>query len=162
MTQQPTLEATLVGHLSVAIAPPVDLGSNSAGRRRFVPITGGTLTGAWRSGHVRPGGGDWQTIRPDGVVDLRAQYVLELDDASLIEIDNRGLRHAPPAVADRLAAGAPVSPDEYYFRTAARLHTAAPEHDWLNRTVFVGNAARHADRVEIDLFAIGPLIGSPA
>lgn len=151
----PTL--TPVCHLSVTIAEPRDLGPHARGRRRFVPITGGQVTGARLSGVVCAGGGDWQTIRPDGVVDLRAQYLLQLDDDALVEIDNAGLRHAPPAVAARLAAGQAVARNAFYFQTAARLSTAAPAHDWLNRTVFVGTGQRHAHCVEIDLFGVGRL-----
>ena len=32
---------------------------------------------------VLPGGGDWQTIRDDGVAELEARYTLRTDDGAL-------------------------------------------------------------------------------
>lgn len=53
------------------------------------------------------------------------------------------------------AAATPVDPAAYYFRCTPVFQTAAPVHQWLGRTVFVASGARHPDRVEIDVFAVG-------
>ncbi|MES1936744.1 hypothetical protein C27AD_10361 [Salinisphaera hydrothermalis C27AD] len=157
MTEPQAPALTFICRLQVSLGEPVDFGVNALGRRRYVPITGGTVSGPYLSGRVLPGGGDWQTIRPDGVVDLRAQYAFELDCGTYVEMDNSGLRYAPPDVAAELAAGRAVSPSDYYFQTCARLNVAAGPYDWLTRTLFVAGAERHADQVDVELFALGLL-----
>ena len=54
---------------SVLIGPPQELGLVDGLRKRIIPITGGEFEGPRLKGKVRPGGADWQTIRPDGVAD---------------------------------------------------------------------------------------------
>lgn len=41
------------------------------------------------NGVVIPGGSDWQRIHDDGTVSLDAQYVLELEDGTRVEIESR-------------------------------------------------------------------------
>jgi hypothetical protein len=141
--------------LSVEVAPPLELGHTHLGRRRVIAITGGSVAGPRLNGMVLPGGADWQIIRADGVAELEARYTLRAADGGLISVVNRGLRHAPDAVMKKLIAGEPVDPAAYYFRCAPIFETAAPAHQWLVRTVFVASGARHPDRVEIDVFAVG-------
>jgi uncharacterized protein DUF3237 len=141
--------------LSVTVAPALELGSTHLGRRRVIAITGGRVAGPRLNGVVLSGGADWQVIRPDGVAELEARYTLRADDGGLIGVVNRGLRHGPEAVVQKLIAGEAVDPGTYYFRCAPAFETAAPAHQWLTRTVFVASGARHPDRVEIDVFAVG-------
>ena len=112
------------------------------------------MTGPRLRGSVLPGGADWQVIRSDGVAELEARYTLRADDGGLIVVVNRGLRHGPEAVMQKLIAGEPVDPAAYYFRCAPVFETAAPAHQCLTRTVFVASGARHPDRVEISVFAV--------
>jgi hypothetical protein len=56
----PRLEFAL--ELRVSIGPVFQLGWNSCGLRRTVPITGGTFRGPRISGRVLPGGADWQFV----------------------------------------------------------------------------------------------------
>lgn len=137
----------------VTVAPPLELGATHLGRRRIIPITGGAVEGPRLQGRVVPGGADWQIIRADGVAELEARYTLEADDGALISVVNRGFRHGPPEVIRKLIAGEPVDPDAYYFRCAPVFETAAPAHQWLTRTVFVGSGVRHPDLVEIQVYA---------
>ncbi len=67
---------------------------------------------------------------------------------------NRGFRHGPPEVIQKLIAGESVDPGAYYFRCAPMFETAAPAHQWLTRTVFVGSGARHPDSVELRFYAV--------
>jgi hypothetical protein len=138
----------------VTVAAPLELGTMPQGRRRIVPITGGTVEGPRLEGVVLPGGADWQTIRADGVAELEARYTLRAADGALIGVVNRGLRHGPEEVLKRLAAGESVDPASYYFRTTPVFETAAPAHHWLTRTVFVAEGARHAALVEIRFYAV--------
>ncbi|HXY99589.1 MAG TPA: DUF3237 domain-containing protein [Stellaceae bacterium] len=140
--------------LRVAVAPALELGETQAGRRRIVPITGGSVEGPRLSGRVLPGGADWQIIRADGCAELTARYTLETEDGALIAVVNRGLRHGPPEVIARLTAGEPVDPAAYYFRCTPSFETAAPAQQWLTRAVFLGSGVRRPDTVEIAVYAV--------
>ena len=139
----------------VTVGAPLELGETPQGRRRIIPITGGTVEGPRLAGKVLPGGADWQTIRADGVAELDARYTLEAADGALISVINRGLRHGPPEVMRKLIAGEPVEPGAYYFRCSPAFETAAPPHQWLTRTIFVASGIRRPDLVELAVYAIG-------
>jgi hypothetical protein len=60
----------------------------------------------------------------------------------------------PISVLERVAAGETVDPREYYFRVGVRLEAGDPRYSWLNCTLFVAYAARFADAVVYDLYAL--------
>jgi hypothetical protein len=127
----------------VTVAAPVVVGTTAQGMRRIVPITGGTFAGPRLSGRVVPGGADWQVVRADGVLSIEAKYTLEVSDGTLIMVTNRGMRHGPPEVIEKLTRGETVSPELYYFRTCAEFEAPLQsKHAWLNRALFIGVAER--------------------
>ena len=138
----------------IALGLPQELGDTPQGRRRIIPIVGGTFTGARLSGRVLPGGADWQVIRRDGVAELEARYTLETSDGALIYVTNRGYRHGPREVIDRLMSGADVDPSLYYMRTTPRFETGDARYAWLNRTVCVASGSRRAAAVELEVFEV--------
>ena len=140
--------------VEITLAPPQELGDTPQGRRRIIGITGGRFSGERLSGRVLPGGADWQVIRSDGVADLDARYTLETQDGALIYVRNRGLRHGPPEILKRLAAGESVDPSLYYMRTTPRFETSDKRYDWLNRIVCIASGARRAAAVELDVFEV--------
>src|SRR5262245_46456872 len=99
-TQPPHLAFAL--ELRVQLGPPLELGQTALGRRRIVPIVGGTFEGPDLKGKIVPGGADWQLVRHDGVAEIDARYTLQTDKGQLIYIRNGGFRHAPPEVMQRL------------------------------------------------------------
>jgi hypothetical protein len=137
---------------AIDVGVPVDVGETGLGRRRMIPLLGGTVDGRWR-GTVIPGGADWQTVRADGTLEIDARYVLALD-AGRVEVHSTGLRSGPPAVLARLAAGEPVAPEEYYFRTAIRFRTAAPALAELNDLLAIARGERRASAVLIDVHPV--------
>jgi len=148
LTLEPLLRA------EVTLAPPQELGDSPLGRRRIIPITGGSFRGEKLAGRVLPGGADWQVIRTDGVAELDARYTLETDDHALIYVRNFGYRHGPAEVLQRLAAGEPVDPSLYYMRTTPRFETGAERYRWLNRLICVATGARRAAAVELEVFEV--------
>ena len=138
----------------INLASAQELGDTPLGRRRIIPITGGTVSGARLSGEVLPGGADWQVIRPDGVADLDARYTIRTADGALVYVRNRGYRHGPPEVIARLARGESVDSSLYYMRTTPRFETGDERYAWLNRIVCVGSGARLAGAVRIDFYAV--------
>jgi hypothetical protein len=148
LTLQPLLRAEIM------LAPPQELGAAPLGRRRIVPITGGRFRGERLSGRVLPGGADWQIVSGDGVSQLEARYTLETDDGALVYVRNVGLRHGPPEVLARLAAGEPVDASLYYMRTTPTFETGAAKYQWLNRVVCIATGARLANAVELEVFEV--------
>ncbi|HEV3011380.1 MAG TPA: DUF3237 domain-containing protein [Burkholderiales bacterium] len=153
MNLQPlNLEPLLKAEIS--LAAPQELGDTPQGRRRIIGITGGRFSGARLSGRVLPGGADWQVIRADGVADLDARYTLETGDGALIYVRNRGYRHGPADVLNKLSAGEEVDASLYYMRTTPRFETGAARYAWLNRIVCVATGARRAAAVELEVFEV--------
>jgi hypothetical protein len=150
----PTPALEHVCDLAVRAGDPVVVGPTTAGIRRVVPIIGGTITGPLLTGAILGHGSDWQTVLADGAVEIDARYLVRTDDGADIELTDRGVRHGPPEVMRRLAAGAPVDPAEYTMRTAIRLATSDDRYRWLNTTVFVGTGGRLPGGVEISVFAV--------
>jgi hypothetical protein len=132
--------------IEVHVRPVVVLG----GERRYVPFAGGSFEGRdGLRGTLLEGGIDWQTLRPDGVIEIDAHYALRTDQGEGIEVVSRGLRKAEPAVAERLAHGGAVDPDEYYFRTHVRLSTPAPRLGYLNDLLAVSTGERRQSVVRL-------------
>ena len=119
----------------ITLAPPQELGETPRGRRRIVPITGGSFRG-------------------DGVAELDARYTLETTDRALIYVRNFGYRHGPADIMQRLAAGEPVDPASYYMRTTPRFETGAERYQWLNGIICVATGARRAAAVELEVFEV--------
>lgn len=140
--------------IRVTLEPIRDLGVTPLGRRRIIGITGGTFSGPKVAGRVLPGGADWQVIRPDGSAYLDARYTLETDDGALIYVNNKGYRHGPREIVERMARGEDVDPSLYYMRSTPWFETSAAKYDWLNRTICVASGARRPDCVELDFFEV--------
>lgn len=138
----------------VDLAPVLHVGRTPMGDRRVINILGGVVRGQRLSGRVLPGGADWQIVRADGAAELDARYTLETDGGALIQVRSQGLRHGPPEILARLAAGEPVDPARYYFRTVLRFETADPALDWLNRILAIGLGAREPRAVRLRVFEI--------
>jgi Protein of unknown function (DUF3237) len=152
MTNVPTLR--LVFTARIEVAAPVEQGIVDGIRRRFIAITGGDVSGPRLSGIVLSGGGDWQSIHPDGLTDLFARYSIKADDGTIIAITNPGIRVASPEIIARLAAGEDVNPSLYYFRTTPRFEVATGGHDWLRRQIFVGHGIRKPNEVILECYAL--------
>jgi hypothetical protein len=140
--------------LRVNVGAPVMVGQVARGQRRIVSILGGTFEGPNIKGKVVPGGADWQIIRADGFSELDTRYTLETDKGQLIYVQNAGMRHAAPAVMEKLLKGEVVDPKLVYFRTIPVFETAAPDLQWLTRSVFIGTGERYPTEVVIRFWRV--------
>lgn len=151
----PPLRSQFVFEARVTVGQPQVINQGPYGLRRIVPITGGSVAGPGIKGTIVPGGADWQFVRPDGVIDIHARYTLKLEDGTLVLVENRGLRHAPPAVMERIAKGEAVPATDYYFRTTAQFEApVGGKYDWLNRAVFIGVAERQPGAAVLRFYRI--------
>jgi hypothetical protein len=151
-TAAPTL--TFAFELRAQVAEPTEIGQVPHGRRRIVQILGGTVRGPQLNATVLPGGADWQLIQPDGFSELDTRYTLETEQGQRVYVQNAGMRHAPPDVMQKLIAGEIVDPKLVYFRTVPKFETAAPELQWLARSVFVGVGERFPNEVVVRFYRL--------
>ena len=89
-----------------------------------------------------------------------ARYLLEVDDGTVIYMQNRGFLwgRAPEAMA-RLRAwafegGPPVAHEDYYLRAQPTFETPKGAHDWMTRHVFVGVGERKPDGNLVRYYAL--------
>jgi hypothetical protein len=143
-----------MGQVCCEVGAVQSLGTVSGGERRWVALTGGTVSGPELQGRIVQGGVDWQLLRSDGVLEISAHYVVATDDGAFIEVTSKGLRHGPSEVMARLARGEPVPPDTYFFRTAMRFATGHPAWLHLNKVMALAVGQREAGRVLLDVYRI--------
>jgi muconolactone delta-isomerase len=152
----PLPRLTPVYRLEATLGESLDLGVTARGRRRIVPLTGGTFTGPQLSGTLLPGASaDWQIVLPDGTVLGDIRYTLRTDAGDLLYVRSRGVRHGSTGVLARLSRGEDVDAAEYTFRTAALIETAAPGLDWLTKGIFITVGARTAAGVTYETYLVG-------
>ncbi|MCW3837554.1 DUF3237 domain-containing protein [Sphingomonas canadensis] len=133
-----------------SLGVPVPIGETADGARRIIPIfEGGSVIGPSIRGSLMGNAADWQLTRHDGVTVADAIYAIRTDDGVIIQIRNKGLRHGPPEVMARLAAGEAVDPADYYFRTVPEFIAPAGRYDWMNRSIFVCSGARYAAGIRL-------------
>jgi hypothetical protein len=156
-TTLPTPALQHVLDLTVYVAAPIEAGNvmglNSRGKRRIIPITGGTVSGHV-TGKVLPGGADFQIVVSDTTSDLDARYMIELDNGEHIFVQNRALRRGAATDIAKLVRGEHVSPDAIYFRCVPTFEVSSPALEWLTQSIFVGTGARFPDHVQISIFRL--------
>jgi hypothetical protein len=84
----PTLE--FVFEEVVTLDKAVNVGDTPLGHRGYIPITGGTVTGPKFNGKVLPGGWDWQLHLANGCGSLAANYMIQADDGTIVNVSNKG------------------------------------------------------------------------
>lgn len=143
--------------LTVYVAAPIEAGNvnglNSRGKRRIIPITGGTVTGHVQ-GKVLPGGADFQIVVSETTADLDARYMIELDNGEHIFVQNRALRRGSATDIAKLVRGEPVSPEVIYFRCVPTFEVSSPDLEWLTQSIFVGTGARFPDSVQLSIYRV--------
>ena len=102
------------------IRPP-DIGCVRAG----IYLKDGTFEGPNIRGIVIPGSGaDWPLVRPNGVIDFDARYMLQEEDGSVIYLQNRGFRWGPKDVMDAMARNEPVDHSQLLLPRVAEVRSA--------------------------------------
>jgi hypothetical protein len=149
----PQLATKYVFTITAHIGAVTSAGEIGHGVRRIIPIIGGEVRGDI-TGKVCPFGADFQIIRPNELIELEAKYAFETDDGAVVYVENKGLRFGPIELLQQLKRGEPVDPKLIYFRTVPKFETGAEKYRWLMEHLFIGSAARHADRVVIDVHQV--------
>lgn len=116
--------------LTVECDAPLEFGTTHVGRRRVIPITGGTVTGPDLTGVVLPGGADWNVRRPDGAIHIWARYQLRTADGHLISVINEGL--------GAVVTDADGNPTGWSCPTRPTFEVAEGGPTWLDTASFLG------------------------
>ncbi len=133
------LEHEFLCELQAELEQPSHIvGPAPSGQRVIVYVKGGTVRGPKINGEVLPGGGDWVTVRPDGVMILDVRALMRTDDGELIYVYYRGVSHSSPEIQQKRQSGEAVDPSEYYFRTTPIFETSSEKYNWLTKIVCVG------------------------
>jgi hypothetical protein len=150
----PALQTRYAFTITARIGEVTSAGDIGHGVRRIIPIIGGEVRGPDVNGKVCAFGADFQVIRPNELIELEAKYAFETDDGAVIYVENRGIRFGPIELLQSLKRGEPVDPKLIYFRTVPKFETGSEKYRWLMESLFIASAARHADRVVIDVHQV--------
>lgn len=134
--------------------PPEVIGETPEGLRANFYVTGGHVSGPHLQGTVLPVGGDWLTVRRDGVGVLDVRATLETGDGALIYFSYTGMLDAGVDGYQRFLDG--DLPARIPLRGAPRLLTAHPDYLWLTRLqcVNIGEVDLENFAVTYDLYAL--------
>ena len=119
----------------------VDVGSTPTGRRRVIPVMGGTVHGLLQ-GQVLPGGADWNLERADGSAELWARYELRLVDGSVVSVTNTAVHEPDPRLP---------------ILTSPQFDVGDGGPVWLRTGVFVGLLVPRLDErtVRVEVHRVG-------
>ena len=130
------------------------IGPLSEGVRVNVYVTDGEVFGPKMKGRLRPVGGDWLTLRPDGVGILDVRASIELENGALIYTMYNGVAEFGTDGYDKFLKGAP--PAFVPLRITPRYCTAHQDYLWVNRLqcVGIGEVDMQRLRVSYDVYAL--------
>jgi len=134
-------------------APEV-IGAVPGGVRVNFYVTGGVVDGPRLRGRLLPVGGDWMTVREDGIGLLDVRATIETHDGALIDLRYEGVGDLGVEGQQRFLRG--ELPDTLSLRTVPRMRTAHPDYLWLNRLQLlnVGVADLKTFEVRYDVYAV--------
>jgi len=139
----------------LSVGAPQMAGSAGRGELRIIPVTGGTAEGPHFKGEVLPGtAADWLRVDADGTAHMDVRLTLRHEGGGIVYMSYTGVRTASAEVLAKMNAGQPVDPSDYYFRTAIRFETGAPELAWMNKILAVGVGQRPPSGPTYDVYAV--------
>ena len=143
--------------ISIDLTEPYWVEPTTRGERRAaIYASAGTVSGPRLNGRVVPmSGGDFPLVRPNGVIDFDARYLLEADDGAIIYLQNRGYRWArSDDVAERMSRNEPAGRDDYYMRVSPQFDVPDGPHAWMAKHLFIGVAEKLPKANRIHYFTV--------
>ena|SRR5688572_27223890 len=136
------------------VTQPEVIGPLAEGLRINVYVTDGEISGPKMRGRLRRVGGDWLSLRPDGIGILDVRGTIELEDGALIYTTYGGVADLGPDGYGQFLAGNP--PARVKLQIAPRYYTGHPGYLWLSRLqcVGVGEVDMQTMRVSYDIYAL--------
>jgi hypothetical protein len=136
------------------LSPPEVIGPLAEGVRVNVYVTDGEVSGPRMRGRLRRVGGDWLTLRQDGIGILDVRATIELEDGALIYTAYSGVAELGADGYDRFLNGNP--PALVPLRITPRYYTAHADYLWINRLqcIGIGEVDMQQMRVSYDIYAL--------
>jgi Protein of unknown function (DUF3237) len=134
---------------------PEMIGTVPDGIRANIYVTGGEVTGPKVRGRILPVGGDWLTVRRDGVGVLDVRATIEADNGGLIYFSYLGsIDLGEDGYDEFLRGNGPKSGAA--IRMSPRFLTSNADYLWLNRLHCLGIGQAFLDRSEVayDVYAV--------
>jgi hypothetical protein len=145
-------ELELLGALTVRLRPEV-LGHTPDGYRINFFVVQGEIRGPRLNGTLRPEGGDWMTVRPDGVGVVNIRVTYEMDDGGLVLEQSGGVIYVGPEGYEQVVRGVFVGTPHIYLTPS--YITADPRWAWINsfQCFGLGHVVMEELRLECDIYA---------
>ncbi len=139
---------------SATLKAPEVIGPLPEGIRANFYVTKGDVQGPKVKGQVLPVGGDWLTIRTDGVGILDVRATFQTHDGALIYTAYSGVTDIGEDGYQKFLRQ--ELPPFLSLRIVPRYHTAHPEYLWLNRIQCLGIGQIDRARMEVsyDVYAV--------
>jgi hypothetical protein len=136
------------------LSAPEIIGPLAEGLRVNVYVTDGEVFGPRMRGRLRRVGGDWLSIRPDGIGVLDVRATLELEDGALVYTSYSGIAELGLDGYERFLKGDP--PARVPLRITPRYYTGHSDYLWLNRLqcIGVGEVDMQQMKVTYDIYAL--------
>jgi hypothetical protein len=133
---------------------PEIIGPVADGIRANFYCKGGDVSGPKLRGKCRGVGGDWLTVRTDGVVILDVKTTLESHDGAVIGITYSGMADLGDDGHQRFLDG--KLPPRLALRIVPTCQTAHPAYRWLNRVqcLGIGEVDLERSHVTYDIYAV--------
>jgi hypothetical protein len=135
-------------------SPPEMIGPLPEGLRVNFYSAGGEITGPRLRGKVRPVGGDWVTVRSDGMAFLDVRTTFETNDGALILVTYQGAVDFGEDGQARFLRG--DLPAAVPIRISPRFSTSNADYLWLNRLhcLGVGEYRAATNDARYDVYAV--------
>jgi hypothetical protein len=155
LVPQPRFECRLEHLFNVAVQLEKDLeiiAPLPEGIRINAYISGGHIEGPRLRGKIRPVGGDWITLRRDGIGEMEVRATAETEDGALIHVAYGGVIDFGEDGYEKALSG--ETPERLPIRAAPRYRTPDPRYAWLNRLqlIAIGEVNLLDSEVRIDIY----------
>ncbi len=134
--------------------PPEFIGPMPEGIRVNFYSSGGEVKGARIRGKIRAVGGDWVTVRRDGVALLDVRATFQTHDGALILVTYTGTIDFGADGHDKFLRC--DLPPVAQIRTSPRFLTSHPDYAWLNRLhcLGIGEYCSTNNEAKYDVYAV--------
>jgi hypothetical protein len=155
LAPQPRFECKLEHLLNVTVQlekDPEIIAPLPEGIRINAYIAGGQVEGPRLRAKIRPVGGDWITLRRDGIGEMEVRATAETEDGALIYVTYGGVIDFGEDGYEKALRG--EIPERLPIRAAPRYRTPDPRYAWLNRLqlLAIGEADLLSSEVRIDIY----------
>jgi Protein of unknown function (DUF3237) len=151
------LKTTPLFDMHVTLREPLNIGANHNGHRIIYDVESGYFVGKELNGTLKPSGGDWLLIHPDGSLTLDVRACLETHDNALIYMHYKGRWVIPQSLQHKVLSAehcTEVSKDEYYQRNLVMFETSDERYNWLNNLVAVSQGCRTPQGISYNVMAV--------